>query len=188
MGEEREVDLLSYLPQYMLEFRELRVILKSEEPEFVLAWEKLQRWLKNRFILEADAEGIQRFEDYLRIRPFDTDSLEDRRRRLLGLKMTGLPYTLKKLQEVLYQMCGSKNVKCTVDYEHYTVTVSVMLASIRSLDFIREITGIMVPSNMLLDIRVIYNRWQRFRRMTWGALRTETWKSLHEDRKWQEGS
>ena len=43
----REVDLLSYLPPFMAEFKEIAVTLDAENPEFVLVWKAADRVLQN---------------------------------------------------------------------------------------------------------------------------------------------
>lgn len=42
----REVDLLSYLPPFMAEFKEIAVTLDAENPEFVLVWKAADRVCK----------------------------------------------------------------------------------------------------------------------------------------------
>ena len=49
----REVDLLSYLPPFMAEFKEIAVTLDAENPEFVLVWKAADRVLQNEFIETA---------------------------------------------------------------------------------------------------------------------------------------
>ena len=44
------VNLLSYLPQFMQEYREIRNIIMSEEPELRLLWEMLRKVFNNQFI------------------------------------------------------------------------------------------------------------------------------------------
>ena len=41
------VNLLSYLPQFMQEYREIRRIMESEEPELRLLWELLRKVFNN---------------------------------------------------------------------------------------------------------------------------------------------
>ena len=43
----REVDLVSYLPPFLAEFKEIAVTLEAENPEFVLVWNAAERVLYN---------------------------------------------------------------------------------------------------------------------------------------------
>ena len=39
----REVDLVSYLPPFLAEYKEINIALTAENPEFALAWEAADR-------------------------------------------------------------------------------------------------------------------------------------------------
>ena len=43
----REVDLVSYLPPFMAEYKETNITLTAENPEFILVWEAAEKVLKN---------------------------------------------------------------------------------------------------------------------------------------------
>lgn len=58
----REVDLVSYLPPFIAEYKETNITLTAENPEFVLVWNATDKTLKNEFIATADEYGISRFE------------------------------------------------------------------------------------------------------------------------------
>ena len=72
----REVDLVSYLPPFMAEFKEIVATLEAENPEFALVWEAADRVLQNEFIETSDEYGISRWERILGVFPKTTDTLE----------------------------------------------------------------------------------------------------------------
>ena len=69
------VNLLSYLPQFMQEYREIRNIMVSEEPELRLLWELLRKVFNNQFIQYCDEDGISKFEDMLGLHMYENDTL-----------------------------------------------------------------------------------------------------------------
>ena len=75
----REVDLVSYLPPFLAEYKEINMALAAENPEFGFLWEAADRMLRNEFILSADEYGISRFEKMLGILPSASDTLENRK-------------------------------------------------------------------------------------------------------------
>ena len=89
----REIDLVSYLPPFLAEFKEIAVTLEAENPEFVLVWNAAERVLKNEFIETADEYGISRFEKLLHIFPSTEDTLESRRARVQIRWFSSIPYT-----------------------------------------------------------------------------------------------
>ena len=50
----KEVDLVSYLPPFMQEYKALAQTLEAENPEFALLWEAAGRVRKNAFVATAD--------------------------------------------------------------------------------------------------------------------------------------
>ena len=105
----REIDLVSYLPSFITEFKEVCTALKAENPEFKLAWENIDRILYNEFIKTADEYGISRFEKLLDIFPNAEDSLEDRRKKILIKWFDMIPYTIKMLKKQIALICGEDN-------------------------------------------------------------------------------
>ena len=119
----REVDLLSYLPPFMAEFKEIAVTLDAENPEFVLVWKAADRVLQNEFIETADEYGISRFEKILNILPSKEDTLESRRSRVFARWFNTIPYTLKALIAKLEALCGDSDFTIIKEYDNYTITM-----------------------------------------------------------------
>ena len=117
----REVDLVSYLPPFLAEFKEIAVTLEAENPEFVLVWNAAERVLKNEFIESADEYGISRFERILKIFPSKEDSLESRRARVQARWFATIPYTWRMLIEKLISICGDSNFTLEGDFLFYKI-------------------------------------------------------------------
>ncbi|MEG2434073.1 MAG: putative phage tail protein, partial [Acinetobacter sp.] len=105
----REVDLVSYFPQFLQEYKEQNSALTAENPEFTIIWDATDRVLKNEFISTADEYGISRFEKILDILPYAEDTLESRRARVQSRWFTSIPYTIKSLLAKLVALCGENN-------------------------------------------------------------------------------
>ena len=93
----RQADLLSYLPFFMQEYKEIAVALNAENPEFDLLLKDATDVLDNEYITTADEKGIKRFEKLLGILPEEDDTLESRRAKVLVLWFVSLPYTMRML-------------------------------------------------------------------------------------------
>lgn len=101
----REVNLVSYLPSFLTEFKENIALLNAENPEFDFLWESFDRILKNEYIGTADEYGLSRFEDIVGIKPLPDDTLESRRSRVLSRWFNHIPLTLKGLKkEISFNM------------------------------------------------------------------------------------
>lgn len=149
----REVDLVSYLPPYLPEYKEMAVTLEAENPEFILVWNAANKVLKNMFIETADEYGISRFEKMLNILPSVEDTIESRRSRVQARWFNMIPYTLKAFIAKLAAVCGDSDFVITKDYLYYTIQIDTNLELFGQVEELeRMITGT-VPCNMVIKLQ-----------------------------------
>lgn len=151
----REVDLVSYLPPFLAEFKEISAALEAENPEFVLVWKAAERVLKNEFIATADEYGIGRFEKILQIFPSSDDTLESRRLRVQSRWFTTIPYTWRVLIQKMSMICGEVNFKMYFPQkECYGIEIQVYIEP-QSEFLLQEIDRMLVnylPVNLCYQI------------------------------------
>lgn len=145
----REVDLVSYLPPFLAEFKEIAVALEAENPEFILVWSAAERVLKNEFIETADEYGISQFEKILKILPSTEDTLESRRARVGARWFNTIPYTLKAFIAKLIALCGDSDFTVTKEYESYKIEISTSLELFGQIEELERIIDSMIPCNMI---------------------------------------
>lgn len=147
----REVDLVSYLPPEIANFKETVAALEAENPEFVLVWKAADRVLYNEFIETADEYGISRFEKILNILPSTEDTLESRRARVQARWNSTIPYTLKTFVDKLAALCGDSNFTIVKDYPHYRIALEVELGLYGQVGELERIIESMIPCNMVVE-------------------------------------
>lgn len=150
----REVDLVSYLPPFMAEFKEICTTLEAENPEFQMVWKASDQVLKNEFIETADEYGISRFEKMLGIFPSRGDTLEIRRERVRSQWINVLPYTVRMLLQKLQIVCGSTDFVLKNDFDKgYTLILYTNLEQFGSVEEVENILSTMVPCNIMIVSR-----------------------------------
>ena len=149
----REVDLISYLPAFMADYKEIDAALTAENPEFILVWKAADRVLQNEFIATADEYGISRFEKMLKILPFREDTLESRRARVQSRWFTTLPYTWRIFIQKLIALCGENNFIITKQFDFYRIDLEVRLELFGQLEELERLTETMLPCNMVVGIK-----------------------------------
>lgn len=182
-----EVDTLQYLPLHIAEIEEFKKIAKTYDKYLRLAWASLQREELNRILATMDESECIQWEELLHIVVNPADSLEDRVNRIRGYHVSDLPYTVNKLDEVLKVVCGADNYKLKVDNSKYLIDCGVKLVSIPMIDVVADLIRKRAPANMLVNVYALFNRWERFKQLRWSEITTDTWKKIHDDKKWQEG-
>lgn len=146
----KTVDLVSYLPPFMADFKEISVTLEAENPEFVLVWKAADRVLQNEFIESADEYGISRFEKILNILPSTEDTLESRRARVQARWFNTISYTLKAFLAKLVALCGDSDFTVTKEYEKYTIRILTNLELFGQVKELEHIIESMMPCNMIV--------------------------------------
>ena len=149
----RETDLVSYLPLFVAEFKEISAVLKAEDPEFTFVWSAADRVLKNEFIETADEYGLSRFENLLNIFPEPTDPLEIRRTRIMARWFVALPYTLRTLIKKLISLCGENNFAIETDFDHYRIKVETMFDFVGQIQEVENLLEQIVPANIIINTR-----------------------------------
>ena len=90
--------LINYLPYVVRDYAEFQGITGAEQPEVETAWAAADDLLANQFIKTAGNLGLSRWEKILGITPKGTDTLDDRRFRVLARMKEALPSTLPQLR------------------------------------------------------------------------------------------
>lgn len=164
----REVDLVSYLPPFMAEFKEIMATLEAENPEFVLVWEAADRVLQNEFIETSDEYGISRWERILGAFPKTTDTLENRRFHVMSRINETRPFTIPQLKNILQTLCGKNNY--SVKVSECTLIIRIGLTSKNNFNDVEALIEKISPANMVVDLSLAYNQHQTVQAMTHSQL------------------
>ena len=122
----RRVELLNYTDYDVIgKAREFYARVKAENPEFNLMWDEFYRTLRNTLILEADEEGIRRWEEMLGIIP--SGSLEDRRLKVYIEWNSTVIWTDRTLRQFLDLFLGKGTYEMELIYDKYALKIKLRL-------------------------------------------------------------
>lgn len=176
----REVVLSNYWLPILRDLKEFKEIAKAEEPELVALLVAVDKTLANMYIQTADEDGIARFEKLLSIYPADEDSLETRRFRLQTKWNDQLPYTERALHDRLTALCGADGYVLTISYNEYTVDVAVALTDKSAFPLVQDLLAQIVPCNMIVSTRLLYNTYEWLASVTHNTLSTYTYAGIRD--------
>jgi hypothetical protein len=146
----QDVDLLSLLPPFLAEYKEIHAALSAENPEFRAIWKAADNVLSNEFIVTADAWGVSRFEKMLGIVPEKEADLEDRRAAVLMKYNMRSPYTIRRLQDILAEVVGETNYRVELTPEEYRLMIQILNQDFRLVGRIYQNVLPVIPANMRL--------------------------------------
>lgn len=144
----REVNLISYLPEFIQEYREIKHIMNSEQPEIQKLEDETEIIKDNQFILTCDLNGITRFEKLLGITPLSDDTLESRKSRVISRWNDMIPYTYEVLRDKLNLICGEGNYLMIPNFNDYELEIMVSLPLCGQADELDYMLSYMVPANI----------------------------------------
>ena len=177
----RTIDLKEYLPDVLKDVQEMRAIMEAETPEVQAIWDACEDCMNDQFISKVTENGVARREKMLGITPFATDTLDDRKLRLLSRYNENIPYTRKSLAALLESLCGAGGYILTITTATFTVNVKVALGVKKQEMIISETLERILPYNMVFTVELLYNTWAKVKPYKWSEVKPLTWKDLKEE-------
>lgn len=147
----RDVQVQRYYPNVLANAAEFKLIAKLENAEFKSVWQEACKWFLNTFVYDTDLQCIKRWEDMLKIIPPKEATLEDRRNTVLMRINTMLPYTIRRLRQILNAVYGEDfaTVSTNKDYELW---VSIDNRIILKTPGMRTLLRAIIPANLIIKI------------------------------------
>lgn len=158
-------NLIKYLPDIYKEFYDYQKMFEAENPEFDLFYQASDKVDNNFFPQTADGKGLGYFEDLLDITPLPTDSLEDRRYRVIARLNQRFPYTEIQLRRMLAELLGWDGYTLTIEDLHAIVNLTE--GNNAKLKSLREMLQDVIPMNMIIDVERVVERMQHIRLYSW---------------------
>lgn len=174
-------EIESYYPDILKEVREFQALAVAENPEMELIYTALEEVLDQQFISTAKNYGVARLEKIVGITSKATDTLEERKFKVLAKYNEDVPYTVPKLNELLTTLCGTDGYTLEINNGEFTLKVKVALTSKKNKDTVAELLERVTPMNMVLSVELMYNQWQTVTSLTWGSASGMTWDEIIEE-------
>ena len=173
--------LQDYLPPVLLTTCEFPLLCLTGQAEMDALISSTDEVLDCQFITTAPLRGVERYEKIYGIVPQDTDTLEERRFRILTHINAQLPYTIRVLHQRLQALCGEDGYSLTLNHGTYTLTVKVALTAKRNLQAVQEMLAELTPANLVVSCSLLYNQHQTLAAYTHGQLAAYTHNQLKNE-------
>lgn len=173
--------LQDYLPPILLKTYEFPLLCDTEQPEIDRLRDAADAVLDAQFISTAGETAIARYEKIFGITPMDTDTLDERRFRVLAKINAQLPFSVRRLRQQLATLCGADGYKLELDSGKYTLTVKVALTAKRNQQAVEELLADIVPANMVCTTSLLYNQHVDLTRFTHAQLALLTHFEIREE-------
>lgn len=151
-SEDREIDLMSYLPGFLSDYRELKAVFSAEDPELSELHNAVQTAREACFINYCSKKQLVKFEKMLGIYGAENDDISGRRQRVLIRWSESPPYTVLALNSKLAAICGDGNFSVFRELDKYKLTVFAKRLNLRQLEELSRMLSIICPANLIVKI------------------------------------
>lgn len=173
--------LQDYLPPILLKTYEFPLLCDTEQPEIDRLHDAADAVLDAQFLSTAGEYAIQRYEKIFGVVPQDTDTLDERRFKVLTRINTQLPFSVRRLRQQLATLCGENGYKLEVGGGKYTLSVKVALTAKRNQQAVEGLLADIVPANMVCTTSLLYNQHADLTRFTHAQLALLTHFEIREE-------
>lgn len=173
--------LIERLPPFLQEIVEIRELTEAEQPEFDEVAAAVRNMPSELFLFTMGELGVRRWEKILGIASKATETIEERRNRVVMKLMAKLPYSYRRLLEMLEQVCGKDGFIVELDAAKYSLTVKVAVERAANFPDVVELIDNVAPANLLVTVLQLYYRWRDYASYTWADVSDMTWQQLKEE-------
>lgn len=175
------VNYLEYLPEPMQVFEEFQALAKAENEEFKIVRDLLQQLYDEQYVDTASDVGIKKWEKILNVSSKDTESLSERKFRVLARLNEKLPYTEETLHHKLKTLCGENGYTMTMNYGEYKLIIRLQLSQKQNLVEVENFLKRTIAANILIDLSLLYNTHAKLSTFKHGKLSAYTHEQLRSE-------
>lgn len=143
-------ELIKMMPYIVQDIKEFIAITDVESKEFKILSELDLKDKLNQFPQTAEDEGLRVFEEYYRLRTLPTDTIEDRRFRVIAKMNERVPITEVQLRRMLATLVGWNGYSLTID--DLVLTVYLTMDNRSKFNSVLNLLYNVVPVNILMRI------------------------------------
>ena len=174
--------LIDYLPAFMQDVVEMNVILDViEQPEIVKLWEAFDDAMNDQFIMDATENGVEKWEEILKITPKPTSTLDERKFTILARLNEQLPYTMRTLENSLKALCGENKYSIELTSNEYTLLVKLALIAKNNFNDVVNLLNRVLPANLIIKVQIMYNSHKKLSVYTHEKLGQSTHSNLRNE-------
>lgn len=177
----RSINLISKLPPILQDKKEYINVCQTQDKEFIFLYSKINDCLNDQYLHDLTLDGIKRWEKIMKITPKASETLEDRRFRIINRYLNKLPYTMASLKELLNTLCGEDGYLIDYDVLTFTIKIRLELTVKHQLEEVKRTLYHVIPTNIVQDIDLRYNQYKMLGNCTYDYLSKFTFQQIREE-------
>ena len=170
----RQPNILDYLPEAWASIKQMAIHAAAENPELEAIWKAVEDAYNDQFLYTMGENRIVLWEKMMNNSPLATDTLEDRRFRIINRYNSQVPYTFRMLEHHLITMCGKGEYTLNYNKDTWTLTIRIALTSRKQYDDVLKLVNEMIPVNVVLEYSLLYNKHEMLEKYTHADMTSHT--------------
>ncbi|MEK4712230.1 putative phage tail protein [Sporosarcina sp. FSL K6-5500] len=151
--------VMDELPAYYRDIKEFQELTRVQSKQLDSLDGAIQQFEDDQFILTSSEPAIYRREKEFNILPDrTTETLDFRKRRLLGRMMQKAPFTFRYMVQQLDELVGKNQYIISIDVTNYWLEV---LVTVESQSYYKEAAELLertVPLNLILETGILVDQ------------------------------
>lgn len=140
-----------YFPDILVDIREFKKLAETENVELTILWNYVKQVFLDQYIENAGDYGVFRWENMLNIVPAKTETLDERKFRVLTYMKNRLPYTIRTLDDLVRSVLGADNYDIVLDSNEYRLDIKLFLIEQHYFDILSKVLEGLIPANIVLE-------------------------------------
>lgn len=175
-------DMIDLIPDIFREIREFNEIF-SAVATVADKFQDMQNRQKNEFHIYSEDISEKAVDRLAKSMKIDVSGLsfEDKVFKIKSVLVDKRPYNIPNVKNMLASLCGEDGYSFNVDNDNLNVSVGLDLGRKNQFAAVYELLDKVIPSNMLLNVELLYNLHGDLADKTYGDLSAMTHKQIRSD-------
>lgn len=133
------------------------------------------------FIVDSTEETISRWEKFMKLKPMENYTLQDRIERVIyTIQAKGIftPSFLKEQAKIFTN--GEIEVIENFNEYHFIISFTSVIGIPPNMDNFKEMVDLNKPAHLTYEIRIRYRTWGELSPYTWEELEPFTWDEIYQ--------
>lgn len=155
----REIDIRRYWIPIVRRTAEFQSLADAINPELNELSRHIYNVLKEGFVLDSSEYGVERLETAYGLTYDETDTLDDRKARILSHKSLFQPYTWRTLQQLVETSLGDTEFELSYKNDKSELWIGVNTMDENKLARLKKLLSVILPQNIVpIYYSLIYDK------------------------------
>lgn len=156
-------------------------LFNSIEMQVDIGRKDISQYNTYTFIIDSTEETISRWEKFMKLKPMENYTLQDRIERVIyTIQAKGIftPSFLKEQAKIFTN--GEIDITENFNEYHFIISFTSVIGIPPNMDNFKEMVDLNKPAHLTYEIRIRYRTWGELSPYKWEELKPFTWDEIYQ--------